>query len=65
LPDDEVAAIYRCAEHDGRSASDFMRDDVLERVEDAKNLAALREALAQDDGTRYSSEQALQELGMH
>jgi RHH-type transcriptional regulator, rel operon repressor / antitoxin RelB len=42
-----------------------MRDDVLERVEDAENLAALREALAQDDGTRYSPEQALQELGMH
>jgi hypothetical protein len=65
LPDDEVAAIYRCAEHDGRPASDFMRDDVLERVEDAEDLAALREALAQDDGTRYSPEQALQELGMH
>jgi len=65
LPDDEVAAICRCAEHDGRSTSDFMRDDVLERVEDAEDLAALREALAQDDGTRYSPEQALQELGMH
>lgn len=65
LPDDEMAAICRCAEHDGRSASDFMRDDVLERIEDAEDLAALREALAQDDGTRYSPEQALQELGMH
>jgi hypothetical protein len=42
-----------------------MRDDVLERVEDAKNLAALREALAQDDRTCHSPEQALQELGMH
>lgn len=31
-----------------------MRDDVLERIEDAEDLAALREALAQDDGTRYS-----------
>lgn len=65
LPDDEVAAICRCAEHDGRSASDFMRDDVLERIEDAEDLAALREALAQDDRTRYSPEQALRELGMH
>ena len=42
-----------------------MRDDVLERIEDAEDLAALREALAQDDGTRHSPEQALQELGMH
>lgn len=42
-----------------------MRDDVLERIEDAEDLAALREALAQDDETRYSPEQALQELGMH
>lgn len=65
LPDDEVAAICRCAEHDGRSASDFMRDDVLERIEDAEDLAALREALAQDDRTRHSPEQVLQGLGMH
>lgn len=42
-----------------------MRDDVLERIENAEDLAALREALAQDDRTRYSPEQALQELGMH
>ncbi len=42
-----------------------MRDTVLERIECDKNLAALREALAQDDRTRYSPEQALQELGMH
>lgn len=65
LPGDEVAAICRCAEHDGRSTSDFIRDTVLERIECDKNLAALREALTQDDGTRYFHEQALQELGMH
>jgi RHH-type rel operon transcriptional repressor/antitoxin RelB len=41
-----------------------MRDDVLERIEDAEDLAALREALAQDDGTRYFHEQLLKELGM-
>ncbi len=41
-----------------------MRDDVLERIEDAEDLAALREALAQDDGTRYSLGQVLKELGM-
>lgn len=64
LPDDEVATICRCAEHDGRSASDFMRNDVLERIEDTEDLAALREALAQDDGTRYSLGQVLKELGM-
>lgn len=65
LPDAEVAAIYRCAEHDGGSVSGYMRDTVLERIEDAEDLAALREALAQDDRTCYSPEQALQELGMH
>ena len=65
LPAEQKAAIGRCAEHDGRSASNFMRDDVLERIEGAEDLAALREALAQDDRTRYSPEQAPQELGMH
>lgn len=41
-----------------------MRNDVLERIEDTEDLAALREALAQDDGTLYSPEQVLKGLGM-
>ena len=61
----EEAAIRRCAGLEGRSASDSMRNTILERIEDAEDLAALREALAQDGGTRYSHEQVLRELNMH
>lgn len=41
-----------------------MRDAILERIGDAEDLATLCETLAQDDETRYSSEQVLQGLGM-
>ena len=55
--DDVDAAIVR------KTISDFIRDAVFEKIEDQEDLATLRAAIAEDDGTRYSHEQVLAELG--
>lgn len=44
--------------------SDFMRDAIFEKLEDAEDLATLREAMRNDDGTRYTHEEVLKELGL-
>ncbi|WP_461171351.1 DUF6290 family protein [Trueperella pyogenes] len=44
--------------------SDFMRDVIFEKLEDAEDLATLREAMRNDDGTRYTHEEVLKELGL-
>ncbi len=62
--DDEDAAIVRkYAKFEGKTISDFIRDAVFEKIEDSEDLAALRAAVAEDDGTRYTHDQVLAELG--
>ena len=43
----------------GESFSEFVREAALERVEDAADLKAYGDALAEDDGTTYSMEEAM------
>ena len=62
--DDADAAIVRKdAKFEGKTISDFIRDAVFEKIEDQEDLATLRASIAEDDGTRYSHEQILAELG--
>jgi len=63
--DDRDAEIVRnMARFEGKSISDFIREAVYEVIEDRIDLAELRKAVAEDDGTRYTNDQVLAELGL-
>lgn len=63
--DDRDAEIVRnMARFEGKSISDFIREAVYEVIEDRMDLAELRKAVAEDDGTRYTNDQVLAELGL-
>lgn len=63
--DDRDAEIVRnMARFEGKSISDFIREAVYEVIEDHMDLAELRKAVAEDDGTRYTNDQVLAELGL-
>ena len=55
---DEIALCITQMQVDG------IYDAVFEKIEDQEDLATLRSAIAEDDGTRYSHEQVLAELGL-
>lgn len=52
--EDEKEWIQSYAAVLGISFSEFVRNAALEKVEDVVNIKAYNEALADDDGTRYS-----------
>lgn len=63
--DDRDAEIVRnMARFEGKSISDFIHEAVYEVIEDRMDLAELRKAVAEDDGTRYTNDQVLAELGL-
>ena len=63
LNDTDAAMVRKFAEFEGKTISDFIRDAVFEKIEDQEDLDVLRAAVAEDDGTRFSHEQVLAELG--
>jgi RHH-type rel operon transcriptional repressor/antitoxin RelB len=63
LDDADAEIVRKYAKFEGKSISDFVRDAVFEKIEDQEDLKTLREAIAHDDGTRYTHEQVLKELG--
>ena len=63
--DDRDAEIVRnMARFEGKSISDFIREAVYEVIEDRMDLAELRKAVAEDNGTRYTNNPVLAELGL-
>lgn len=64
IDDADAALIRKYASFEGKTISDFIRDAVFEKIENQEDLAALRACIAEDDGTRYSHEQVLAELGL-
>ncbi|MBQ9067762.1 MAG: CopG family transcriptional regulator [Eggerthellaceae bacterium] len=64
LDDVDAAIVRKFAQFEGKSISDFVRDAVFEKIEDQEDLDVLRAAIADDDGTRFSHEQVLKELGL-
>ena len=64
LDETDAEVVRKYAEFEGKTISDFIRDAVFEKIEDQQDLAALREAIAVDDGVRYTHEQVLAELGL-
>lgn len=57
--DEERDWIKACADFKGESFSEFVRVAALERAEDAADLKAYRDALAEDDGTTHSIDEAM------
>ncbi len=64
LDDADAQLVRKYASFEGKSISDFLRDAVFEWIEDQEDLAALRKAASNDDGTRYTHDQVLKELGL-
>ena len=64
LDETDAEVVRKYAEFEGKTISDFIRDAVFEKIEDQQDLATLREAIAVDDGVRYTHEQVLAELGL-
>lgn len=56
---DERDWIQSYADFMGKSFSEVVREAVLERIEDAADLQAYEDALAEDDGTTYSMDEAV------
>ena len=63
VDDADALLVRKYAAFEGKTISDFIRDAVFERIEDQDDLSVLRAAIAEDDGTRYSHDQVLSELG--
>lgn len=64
LSDSDAQLVRQYAGFEGKSISDFIRDAVFEWIEDQEDIALLEKALKEDDGTRYSHAQVLEELGL-
>ena len=64
LDETDAEVVRKYAEFEGKTISDFVRDAVFEKIEDQQDLATLREAIAVDNGVRYTHEQVLAELGL-
>lgn len=56
---EEKSWIQNYADFVGKSFSDVVREAALERVEDAADIQAYNEALAEDGGTRYSMDEVM------
>lgn len=63
VDDADAAIVRKYAKFEGVTISDFIRDAVFAKIEDQEDLATLRAAIVEDDGTRYSHDQVLAELG--
>lgn len=46
--------VQSCAAFEGVTFSEFVREAVLEKIEDMADISAYNEAIASDDGARYS-----------
>jgi len=64
LDETDAEIVRKYAEFEGKTISDFVRDAVFEKIEDQQDLATLREAIAADNGVRYTHEQILAQLGL-
>lgn len=64
MSDKDAELVRRYARFEGKGISDFIRDAVFEQIEDQEDLEALRQAIAEDDGTRYSQDDVSKKLGL-
>ncbi|MCP1387454.1 DUF6290 family protein [Corynebacterium sp. TA-R-1] len=63
MDDRDAELVRRFASFEGITLSDFARNAILEKIEDAHDLQELRDAMAEDDGQRFTIQEILDELG--
>ncbi len=51
---EEKSWVQNCAAFEGVTFSEFVRNAVLEKIEDMADVQAYNEAIQEDDGIRYS-----------
>lgn len=59
---DDAELVRKFAEFEGMTISDFARSAILEKIEDSYDLEELRQAIAEDQGERFSINEILEEL---
>ena len=62
MSDEDAALVRKYADFEGVTISDFARSAILEKIEDSYDLQELREAIAEDNGGRFSIDEVLAEL---
>lgn len=62
MSDEDAALVRKYADFEGITISDFARSAILEKIEDSYDLQELREAIAEDNGERFSIDEVLEEL---
>lgn len=59
---EDAELVRKFAEFEGMTISDFARSAILEKIEDSYDLEELRQAIAEDQGERFSIDEILEEL---
>ena len=62
MSEHDAELVRKFVKFEGITISDFARNAILEKIEDAYDLQELRAAIAQDSGERFSVDDVLQEL---
>lgn len=62
MNDKDAELVRKFAAFEGVTISDFARNAMMEKIEDAYDLQELRSAIAEDNGERFSIDQVLDEL---
>ena len=62
MDDKDAELVRKYARFEGVTLSEFARNAILEKIEDAHDLQELREAIAHDTGERYSLDDILADL---
>ena len=62
MDDKDAELVRKYAGFEGVTLSDFARNAILEKIEDAHDLQELRDAIAHDTGERYSLDEILADL---
>lgn len=58
----DAELVRKFAAFQGVTISDFARSAIFEKIEDSYDLEALRHAMAEDSGERFSIDEILDEL---
>ncbi len=59
---EDAELVRKFAEFEGMTISDFARSAILEKIEDSYDLEELRQAIAEDQGERFSINEILEDL---
>lgn len=62
MDDNDAELVRKYARFEGVTISDFARNAIMEKIEDAHDLQELRDAIAHDTGERYSLDEILADL---